>query len=63
MLYMCNLNFDDMEEIRLRFAKTPEKIFRLTPEGKWVENPFRVEGEEVILEWRLGCYDTAVFKF
>lgn len=63
MLYMCNLNFDDMEEIRLRFAKTPEKIFRLTPEGKWVENPFRAEGEEVILEWRLGCYDPAVFKF
>lgn len=63
LLYMCNLNFDDLDEIRMRFAETPAEILRLTPEGKWVNTPFRTEGEEVIIDWHLGCYDPVVFKF
>ena len=62
LLYMSNLNFDDLDEIRLHCAKMPSEILRLTPEGNWEKAPFRTDDERIILEWHLGCYDTAVFK-
>ena len=62
LLLICNLNFDELEEFRLRCARMPEEISRLTPEGKWVKVPFRSENGEIIIEHFLGCYDTEIFK-
>ena len=62
LLYITNLNFDDLESIRLRFADTPSAVCRLTPEGTWEKTPFTVSGHEVTLQYSMACYDAAVFK-
>ena len=62
LLYITNLNFDDLESIKLRFAEIPVSICRLTPAGSWEKTPFTVNGNEVTLQWHLACYDVAVFN-
>ena len=62
LLYITNLNFDELDTVKLRFAKIPSAILRLTPEGKWEKTPFTVEGNDITLQWYMGCYDVAVFK-
>ncbi len=62
LLLITNLNFDDLEEIKFRFAVTPAGISRLTPEGNWEKVNFQCQGDEVIISRSLKCYDTEIFK-
>ena len=62
LLLICNLNFDELEEFRLRCARMPEEISRLTPEGNWEKVNFQCQGDEVFIERSLKCYDTEIFK-
>ena len=62
LLYITNLNFDELDSVKLRFARVPAAILRLTPEGTWEKTPFTAAGNDVTLQWYMGCYDVAVFK-
>jgi len=62
LLFIANLNFDDLEELTFRFAVPPAGISRLTPEGNWENVSFKCRGDEVIIERSLKCYDTEIFK-
>ncbi len=62
LLMACNLNFDELDELKLRCAKRPSQVRRCNCEGVWEECPFRVEGENIILQLPMGCYDLELLK-
>lgn len=63
MMLVCNLNFDELDELKIRCAKEPSKVTRLTPEGLWKECGFRVENDNIFIDRSMGCYDLEIFKF
>ena len=62
LLLVCSLNFDELEELKIRCAQTPAKVCRLTCEGLWEECDFEVENDTVYIRRPMGCYDLEVFK-
>ena len=62
LLMVCNLNFDELESLKVRCAQTPSKVLRLTCDGVWEECSFSGEGEVIHIDRPMGCYDLEVFK-
>ena len=62
LCYICNLNFDPMETVTLRCGAEPARVEELTPEGEWREAPFRREGENIVLDRSLNCYETLILR-
>ncbi len=62
LLLVCSLNFDELDEIKIRFAQRPAELSRLTPEGVWEPCKFRIEDENVFIDRRMVCYDLEIFK-
>ena len=62
LCYICNLNFDPMETVTLRCGAEPVRIEELAPGGEWRELPFRKEGENIVLDRSLNCYETLVVR-
>ena len=62
LLLVCSLNFDELDEIKIRFAQRPAELSRLTPEGVWEPCKFRIEDENVFIDSRMVCYDLEIFK-
>lgn len=62
LLFLANVNFDPIENIRVACAKTPASVAILTPCGKWKQLKFTVKGNEIILPERLECYEVKVLK-
>ena len=59
---VCNINFDPLKTLQLRFARIPSKIEYLTGAGNWEELPFTVEDGLVKVERTLGCYELVILK-
>lgn len=62
LMLVCNINFDELDELKVRCAAIPSKVSRLTPEGVWEDCPFTVENEYIFIQRHMGCYDLEVFK-
>ena len=62
LLMVCNLNFDELESLKVRCAQRPSKVLRLTCDGVWEECSFSGEGEVIHIDRPMGCYDLEVFK-
>ena len=62
LCYICNLNFDPMETVTLRCGAEPARVEELTPGGEWRELSFRKEGENIVLDRSLNCYETLIVR-
>ena len=62
IILLVNQNRDALEGVRLRFARPPARIERLTGEGAWEPVSFVANGGEVKLDLTLACYETLVLR-
>ena len=62
LMLVGSLNFDELDELKVRCGKVPAKVLRLTPEGTWEEVKFRVEGDDIFIQCHFICYSLELFK-
>lgn len=61
MLMLCNLGFDAIDELEIRFADAA-KVSELTSDGEWKALDFQKADSRIIVDRSMACYETLIIK-
>lgn len=61
MLMFCNLGFDAIEQVEVKFAGAG-KVSELTADGEWKQLDFKVDGSKIVIGRSMACYETLIIK-
>ena len=61
MLMFCNLGFDAIEQVEIKFANVG-KVSELTADGEWKKLDFKVDGSKIVIDRSMACYETLIIK-
>ena len=61
MLMFCNLGFDAIEQVEVKFAGAG-KVSELTADGEWKKLDFKVDGSKIVIGRSMACYETLIIK-
>ena len=61
MLMLCNLGFDAIEVLELKYSKAA-KVSELTAEGVWKELDFKAADGKIAVDRTMACYETLIIK-